>query len=423
MPNEQMALRGISKLINLRLDVNKQNESNPIVFLRVGDGNLDGLNISVLDSGAPLDLSTMTISFEGVTSSGKTIIDTALTNKDLKNGKFTYVFPEQSSQSEGEYRRAYFSFVKDNQRLTTQNFEICVYGSVELNEINPENYINPYNDLIAKLQGAFNNSTTSLNEQVDMLGMKISDYINGRTVDFIDFKTQFAQLVDNVKAEVSTLQGPQGPAGSTGPAGLPGPKGDPGTSIAIKGSVADEASLPTTGVLADGYLIGTDLYIYDGSKWINEGPVRGPIGLTGSTGKPGKDGQTGPKGDPGQGIELKGAVNDISELPTVATDGSAYLIGTKLYVWFKLNWNLTGDLQGPKGEKGESGVTQDISNCLKYDPNTGDVTVAINFTQPPTVNGNVIPVYESVTDEDAANELASSLKGTGYVGLIGWTEA
>jgi len=443
-------------MIKITLGTDKQESANPTVFLRIGDGNTDGLRVTVLSGSEPFDLTGYVISFEGVTSGNKTIIDNNVKVTDKSQGKFEYTFPEQASQSAGKYKHAYFSFTKGNQRTTTGELDVTVYSSTDLNMISPDDYINPYNELIAQLQSIFQSSSNKMTDDVTAfkgnldnreqlvsnqlaeLGTKISDYINGRTIEFADFKGQFSQLVENVKSTVATLRGPQGNPGEKGEKGEngeTGPKGDPGTSVTIKGSAADVNNLPKTASNADGYLIDTDLYVFDGTNWVDVGPVRGPQGDKGEKGEdgvPGKDGETGPQGETGQGIQLKGAVANESELPTVDADGDAYLIGTELYVWSALKWNLVGDIQGPKGETGEKGkdgkdgvdgITQDISNCLKYDPDTGIVSVAVNFSKTPTVNGNAIPIYKNVADESSAKELANSLKESGYVGLISWTEA
>lgn len=102
-------------------------------------------------------------------------------------------------------------------------------------------------------------------------------------------------------------QGEQGEPGPEGPRGLQGPKGDKGeqgpqgekgsdgTSVTIKGSVdnkseLDNISSPKNG---DGYILGQDLWVWNGTEWKNVGQVKGPQG------DPGPQGPVGPQGDPG----------------------------------------------------------------------------------------------------------------------------
>jgi hypothetical protein len=74
-----------------------------------------------------------------------------------------------------------------------------------------------------------------------------------------------------------------------------------GQGLSIKGLYASSAALNAavpTGSLGDGYLVGSDLYIWDGDSWENVGPILGPTGPTGPS-----DGPTGPTGPQGaQGI-------------------------------------------------------------------------------------------------------------------------
>lgn len=73
--------------------------------------------------------------------------------------------------------------------------------------------------------------------------------------------------------------GPQGIQGSQGPAGPQGPRGETGSGLRIRGSATSEAGLPTSGMEeGDGYLIGTDLYLYTDGKWDNKGSFTGPAG-------------------------------------------------------------------------------------------------------------------------------------------------
>jgi plastocyanin len=93
---------------------------------------------------------------------------------------------------------------------------------------------------------------------------------------------------------------PTGWAAAMGPTGPQGIQGISGQGLAIKGSYASSGALTTavpTGTLGDGYLVGSDLYIWDGNSWENVGPILGPTGPTGPSGGP--TGPTGPQGAQG----------------------------------------------------------------------------------------------------------------------------
>ncbi len=47
----------------------------------------------------------------------------------------------------------------------------------------------------------------------------------------------------------------------------------------------------------------------------------------------GPQGPMGPTGPVGQGIQLAGVVSNVGQLPASATPGTAYLVGTVVYVW------------------------------------------------------------------------------------------
>ena len=100
-----------------------------------------------------------------------------------------------------------------------------------------------------------------------------------------------------------------GPTGYTGPSvtGATGPTGSQGTSITIIGSVMYPTDLPSSygGAIGDAYIVESngDLYVWNGSSWVNVGQIQGPTGATGAasvvtgpTGTAGVTGATGPGG-------------------------------------------------------------------------------------------------------------------------------
>jgi hypothetical protein len=127
-------------------------------------------------------------------------------------------------------------------------------------------------------------------------------------LNYIEFKTPTGW---------AAAAGPQGPAGATG---------IPGQGLSIKGSYANltalNAAVPT-GTLGDGYLIGVDLYIWDGNSWENAGPIVGPTGPTGPSGGPtGPTGPAGPQGAPGSSTAYspETSANWNAPVPTTIDD-------------------------------------------------------------------------------------------------------
>lgn len=87
-----------------------------------------------------------------------------------------------------------------------------------------------------------------------------------------------------------------------GPKGDTGPAGKDGTGVSILGSYDDAEELEEahpSGSAGDAYLVGGDLYVWNGSGWQNVGSVQGPKGDTGPAGATGASGAAGPKGDTG----------------------------------------------------------------------------------------------------------------------------
>jgi hypothetical protein len=84
-------------------------------------------------------------------------------------------------------------------------------------------------------------------------------------------------------------------SGATGPVG---PQGEQGTGINIVGSASTEANLPSSGNQPnDGYIVEDvgNLFVWNGSSWVDAGQIVGPTGPTGTTG-PSVTGPTGPTG-------------------------------------------------------------------------------------------------------------------------------
>ena len=108
--------------------------------------------------------------------------------------------------------------------------------------------------------------------------------------------------------------GTNGANGADGANGAQGVAGADGTSITILGEVADCTGLPNAGANTNGDLyildaddaacsygpgLAGDGYVWDGTTWLNIGPLRGPQGTQGVTGTDGTDGADGTNGNDG----------------------------------------------------------------------------------------------------------------------------
>ncbi|EKN1390053.1 BppU family phage baseplate upper protein [Enterococcus faecalis] len=170
----------------LRFDLSKNSIGRPIVYGRVGDGESFSKRVQIFKDGAPFDLTDWVATFEGVTHEERTkVFDSdgiEITNG--KNGEFTYTFPNMAFAVAGSYELAYFSFMKDDKRESTDDFEITVYGNADIDAEEAKTIITEYNKLVKALNEAYQSAL----EKID------TDY------DAVD------KRIETIKTEMNTLQ-------------------------------------------------------------------------------------------------------------------------------------------------------------------------------------------------------------------------
>jgi hypothetical protein len=96
-----------------------------------------------------------------------------------------------------------------------------------------------------------------------------------------------------------------------------------------------------------------------------EGPpgptgATGPTGPAGATGATGPAGPTGPQGPAGTGLNFKGTVATVGDLPTSGnTTGDAWVVDATgdTWVWDGTAWQNIGPMTGPTGPTGPAGPT------------------------------------------------------------------
>lgn len=90
---------------------------------------------------------------------------------------------------------------------------------------------------------------------------------------------------------------------------------------------------------------------------------QGPVGLQGPEGPQGLQGPEGPEGPQGQdgrNLQIRGRLNDESELPASGNeDGDAFVVGEVSFIWYDGAWLGTGIQQGPEGPRGIQGQKGD----------------------------------------------------------------
>ena len=157
-----------------------------------------------------------------------------------------------------------------------------------------------------------NKKLTQLNEPPYPLNPDDYVLVSQRAVgnDFSSVKVQIKDLPVIGSQGPEGIQGPTGATGATGPQGIQGlrgfpgpqgiqgfigPKGERGATIAIKGSVANAAALPSTGnVDTDAYMTLNDghLHIYGNGQWNDIGVIKGDTGIQGPAGAKGDIGES-----------------------------------------------------------------------------------------------------------------------------------
>lgn len=163
----------------LNLDISKGPKLNPIIYGRVGDGGSQRVTLNTSKRDEQLDLTGYTITFEGVTSGGKTKVfdsdNVVVTSEGLKKGTFDYVFPNMAFAVKGKYERAYFSFIKDGIRDTSGEIEIIVLDNADIDAAEAETIITEYNKLVTELRKLQDQAIADMNQNFAATQAKISE--------------------------------------------------------------------------------------------------------------------------------------------------------------------------------------------------------------------------------------------------------
>ncbi|WP_337807664.1 hypothetical protein [Phascolarctobacterium succinatutens] len=146
-------------------------------------------------------------------------------------------------------------------------------------------------------------------------------------------------------------------AGLANPAAVnvKGAKGDPGTGITLKGKYDSLSALQAAHPKADegdAYMAGTNLYVWNGSAWIDCGNIQGPKGEKGDTGLQGVQGEKGERGPQGA-TGPQGAKGDKGDKGDTGPQGPQGIQGER-------------GLQGPAG----SAATITIGSVTTSAPGT-----------------------------------------------------
>jgi hypothetical protein len=183
----------------LNLDLSKSPILKPIIYGRVGDTEMQTATVNVTNRDTPIDLTGFTITFEGITSGGKTkVFDTKgvkLTN--ATKGVFEYTFPNMAFAVAGNYEVAYFSITKSGKRDTTGEFDIIVANNADIDAEEAHTIITEYNRLVNELH--------AITDQ----------YISDSDAKFSDINTKISALQTKITQFQTTVENTAGAAVAT----------------------------------------------------------------------------------------------------------------------------------------------------------------------------------------------------------------
>ena len=182
----------MSNSVNLSLDVTKTGIQNPLIKVRQGDGGFETLHTTVTSNGEPLDLQGWTITFMGTTAGNHKIVDGNVTIVEAPNGIFDYTPSKAWGMDIGEFKMAYFKFVKGDGSASSANFRVNVIEAVDLTQEEAQNYISVVDTTIAEINQHLtdslanitqsiadaNNNANAVANNVNSLGNRVDNYNN-----------------------------------------------------------------------------------------------------------------------------------------------------------------------------------------------------------------------------------------------------
>ena len=199
--------------------------------------------------------------------------------------------------------------------------------------------------------------------------------------------TKSASDVIPTEQNITGPVGPQGPQGIEGPqgiAGQDGQNGKDGTGVNILGSFDtydDLIAAHPTGNIGDSYLINGDLYVWDGTEWVNVGNIEGPQGpqgeqgIQGPQGDQGIQGEDGPIGPQGPQGEIGNAIVDDITIIGDGTENDPLKVSDPLTL-NEINVNKTLNVIGVEGtppiwswENANSAEVGQSVDAINFDPN------------------------------------------------------
>ncbi|MDX5865392.1 BppU family phage baseplate upper protein [Bacillus cereus group sp. BfR-BA-01119] len=167
--------------IKLVLDINKtqQAQLNAVVTGRQGDKETVTVNVFIVDSGVPYNLTGQDIYYEGLKPNNAYVRDkTGVKMINATQGNFEYTFRPETFGVAGVGRRSYFSIEQGGTvRASTQDFGIVTLADAMTGNTMSGPYISELEQLIQEAQwlvNDINSRWTSINTQLTQLQNKLN---------------------------------------------------------------------------------------------------------------------------------------------------------------------------------------------------------------------------------------------------------
>lgn len=156
----------MSNSVNLSLDVTKTGIQNPLIKVRQGDGGFETLRTTVTANGEPMDLQGWTITFMGTTAGNHKIVDGNITLVEAPNGIFDYTPSKAWGMDIGDFKIAYFKFVKGDGSASSANFRVSIIEAVDLTQEEAQHYISVIDATIAEVREHLESSLADVSSSV-----------------------------------------------------------------------------------------------------------------------------------------------------------------------------------------------------------------------------------------------------------------
>lgn len=156
----------MSNRVNLTLDITKMGIQNPLIKVRQGDGGFETLRTTVTSNGEPLDLQGWTITFMGTTAGNHKIVDGNVKIVEAPTGIFDYTPSKAWGMDIGDFKIAYFKFVKGDGSASSANFRVRVIEAIDLTQEEAQNYISVVDATIAEAREHLESSLADVSSSV-----------------------------------------------------------------------------------------------------------------------------------------------------------------------------------------------------------------------------------------------------------------